>query len=144
VTDDAKVDPPPANEEPEAVGPQPPAAAPEPTGDALLDALWSRVMQAWDDEKPHHALLEYALREQRLPDVAGRYRAVKDTDPARAERAKKKLDGIVIAATQMLMAMKTPPPQRKVPAWITVLAAIVTASLLAYLTWGLVFHPHAR
>ena len=55
-------------------------------GDAILDALWSRVLEAWDDDKPHHALLEYAIREQRLPDVAGRYRTVKERDAEKAAR----------------------------------------------------------
>jgi hypothetical protein len=89
-------------------------AATEPT-EAALDALWSRVLEAWDDDKPHHALLEYALRMQKLPDVAGRYRALKEKDAEKAARAQKKLDGIVVAATQMLMSMKSPPDKGKVP-----------------------------
>jgi hypothetical protein len=104
--------------------------------DAMLDALWARVVEAWDDDKPHHALLEYAIREQKLPDVAGRYRKIKDLEPVRAERAQKKLDGIVIAATQMLMAMKSPPAQTKVPAWITWTAFLVSTVILGWLTWS--------
>ncbi len=109
-------------------------------GDALLEALWARVVEGWDDDKPHQALLEYALREQKLPDVAGRYRKVKDTEPARAERAQKKLDGIVIAATQMLMAMKTEPARQKVPGWVTMLAFFVSALILGWLTWSVMKH----
>ena len=105
--------------------------------DALLAALWDRATAAWDDDKPHQALLEYALREQKLPELAGRYRVVKDTDPERAARAQKKLDGIVIAATQMLMAMKTPVERAKVPLSMTLTAFAVTAVLIGWLTYAL-------
>ena len=112
--------------------------APE-AGEAILDSLWSRVLEAWDDDKPHHALLEYALRAQKLPEVAGRYRAVKETEPEKAVRAQKKLDGIVIAATQMLMAMKSPPDRFKLPPAITATFFAVSMLLLAWLGYA-VFH----
>ena len=70
------------------------AAQSEPA-EVALDALWNRVMQAWDDDKPHHALLEYALRAQKLPDVAGRYRAVKEKDAEKAARAQKDRKSVV-------------------------------------------------
>jgi hypothetical protein len=108
--------------------------------DAMLEALWARVVEAWDDDKPHHALLEYAIREQKLPDVAGRYRKVKDAEPERAARAQKKLDGIVIAATQMLMAMKTPAPTTKAPPWLTLTAFFVSVVLLGWLAWSMFRH----
>jgi hypothetical protein len=107
--------------------------------DPLLETLWSRVLEAWDEDKPHHALLEYAIRAQKLPDVAALYRTTKERDPARAERAQKKLDGIVIAATQMLMAMKTSPERTKVPLPVTLTAFAVSLFLLSWLTY-LVFH----
>jgi hypothetical protein len=74
--------------------------------DAILDALWNRVLDAWDDDKIHASLLEHAIRNQQLPDLAGRYRAL-EKDEAKAPLAKKKLDGIVVAATQMLFATKS-------------------------------------
>ncbi len=49
---------------------------------------------------PHQAALTYALQTERLPDIAGRYRALLD-DPEEGARAKKKIDGIVVAATQL-------------------------------------------
>jgi len=89
--------------------------------DALLEALWARVMDAWDEEKPHHAL-------------AGRYRAVKENDPEKAARAQKKLDGIVIAATHLLMAMKTPASPHKVPTWVTATAFVICMILIGWVT----------
>jgi hypothetical protein len=102
--------------------------APEP----ILDALWSRALEAWDDDKPHQALLEYALREQKLPEVAGRYREIKEKDAEKAARAQKKLDGIVIAATQMLTAMKSP-ERTRIPPALTAAVLGVGFLLLAWL-----------
>ena len=99
--------------------------------DPLLEALWERCLAAWDDDKPHAAILEHALREQRLPDLAGRYRALVD-DAEKGARAKKKLDGIVAAATQMLMSMKTP-ARTKIPWQWTATFGLICAVLLFWL-----------
>ena len=111
----------------------------EPGGDALFEALWTRVLEAWDDDKPHAALLEHALRSERLPDLAGRYRSLKN-DPEKGARAQKKIDGIVVAATQMLMATKTP-TRTKTPWQWSVSAMIVFAIVCAWLFYKL-FIPH--
>jgi hypothetical protein len=106
--------------------------------DAVLEALWKRVLEAWDDDKTHAALLDHALREQRLPDIAGRYRALVD-DAEKGAVARKKLDAIVGAATQMLLSMKTPKPG-KVPLSITLSAVGICAILLSWLAWALFGH----
>jgi hypothetical protein len=106
--------------------------------DAVLEALWTRVLEAWDDDRTHTALIDHALRTQRLPEAAGHYRALSE-DPEKGAVARKKLDAIVLAATQMLMAMKTPRPG-KVPLPITLSAAGICATLLAGLAWALWGH----
>jgi hypothetical protein len=126
------------SDQPEESKPTPAPAAPE-ADERILDALWGRVLEAWNDDKPHHALLEYALRAEKLPDVAGRYRALKDTDAEKAARAQKKLDAIVIAATQMMMAMKSPPDRFKIPPPITAALFGITVLLVAWLGYA-VFH----
>jgi hypothetical protein len=103
--------------------------------DPVLEALWDRAVAAWDDDKPHAALLEHALRAQALPELAGRYRALTG-DPQRGAAAKKKLDLIVVTATQSLMAMKTPKPAR-IPLPITLSAFGVCFLLLGWLAWAL-------
>ncbi len=103
--------------------------------DAIFDALWARVLDAWDDDKPHRALLEHALRAEKLPDLAGRYRALKD-DPDKGVRAQKKIDGIVAAATQLLMATKMP-PRTKTPWQWTASAAIMFALVSSWLFYEL-------
>jgi hypothetical protein len=89
-----------------------PAAAE--TDDLVFETLWGRVLEGWDDDKPHAAILDYALRSQRLPDLAGRYRALKD-DPVKGMRANKRVDALVLAATQMMLSAKTPPYKRPPP-----------------------------
>jgi hypothetical protein len=115
-----------------------PEADEQQEGDAILEALWARVLEAWDEDKTHAALLDHALRTQALPAIAGKYRALVD-DPDRGALAKKKLDGIVVAATQMLMSMKTP-PVGKTPLPITLSAAGVSFLLLAWLAWAVWGH----
>ena|SRR5579862_2031209 len=106
-----------------------------PASDPILDALWDRVVSVWDDDKVHAALLDHALRTQSLPELAGRYRSLV-SDPTRGPLAKKRLDVIVIAATESLWSMKTPKPG-KVPLPITLSAFGVCAFLLAWLAWTL-------
>lgn len=107
--------------------------------DAVFEALWKRVLEAWDDDKPHGAILEHALKSEKLPDLAGRYRALKD-DAEKGARAQKKIDAIVLAATQMMLATKTP-PRTKTPWQWTAAAALTFALVSAWLFWQL-FVPH--
>jgi hypothetical protein len=106
--------------------------------DPVLEALWKRVLEAWDDDKTHAALLDHAMRAQALPEIAGRYRALGE-DPVKGPVAQKRLDAIVLAATQMLLSMKTPKPG-KTPLSITLSAAGVAALLLGWLAWELWGH----
>lgn len=105
--------------------------------DAVLEALWKRTLEAWDDEKTHAACLEHALREKQLPNLAGRYRALRD-DPERGPIAKQRIDAILQAATQMLFTMKTPKPT-KTPAWLFWSALLTCAVMLFYVAYAL-FH----
>ena len=132
----------PRGSEPEvarAVDPEPPpekgapALPAEEPQDALFEALWKRVLESWDDDKPHVAILEHAVRNERMPELAGRYRAQKEI-PGREERAKKKLDGIIVAATQMLMATKTERPE-KAPWQITAAVGVVCVVVLVWVAF---------
>jgi hypothetical protein len=103
--------------------------------DPVLEALWSHVLEAWEDERAHAVLLDHALYAEALPEVAGRYRKLVD-DPDKGPLAKKRLDAIVVAATGLLLSMKTPGPG-KVPLSITLSALGVCTLLLMWLAWAL-------
>ena len=102
--------------------------------DVVFETLWTRVLEAWDEDKPHQAILEYALRSERLPDLAGRYRVLKE-DPEKGERAKQRIDALVNAATQMMLSMKTP-PRVKPPISLTLTAFVIAALMMAFLAWA--------
>lgn len=106
-------------------------------GDPLFEALWTRALEAWDDEKVHAALLEHALRQEALPTLASRYRALL-ADEAKGTLAKKRIDALVAAATQMLFAVRTPKPQG-IPWPVTAAAGVISLGLLlwvAHLVFG--------
>jgi hypothetical protein len=105
--------------------------------DPLLDTLWKQVLDAWDEDKRHGALLEYAVRGGKLPDLAGLYRSLRE-DPDKGKRAQKQLDAIVLSATQMMLAMKSP-ERTKVPLPITLSAAGIFVAMLLFLAYAL-FH----
>jgi hypothetical protein len=107
--------------------------------DPILEALWQRTLEAWDDEKRHAALLEHALREKELPNLAGRYRALRDDDEKGAI-AKKRIDAILNAATQMLFTMKTPKPT-KTPSWLFWSALLTCAVMLLYVAYAMMHRP---
>ena len=100
-----------------------------------LEALWKRALEAWDDDAVHAALLDHALRAEALPEIAGRYRALLE-DAEKGPQARKRLDAIVLAATTMLLSMKTPAPG-KVPLSITLSAAGICLFLLLGLWWAM-------
>ena len=107
-----------------------------PAADALFEELWTRVLSSWEDDKVHGALLEYALRAERLADAAGRYRALSD-DPEKGPRAKKRIDAIVVAATQLMMATKTE-PRSKPPSRLMSAALVVSFALILMLAYSIV------
>lgn len=109
--------------------------------DPIMGALWTRALEAWDDDKVHLALLDHAMRTRNLPDLAGRYREVKDSgDEAKLPQAKKRLDAIVVAATHMLLAMKSPPRQG-VPRSITMSVVGICFVLVGLVAYAIL---HAR
>ena len=105
--------------------------------DPVLEALWRRALERWQDAGAHAALLDHALRSRSLPEIAGRYRALVD-DPEKGPAARKQLDQLVVAATEMLVSTRTPKPG-KVPLPITLSAFGICALMLGWLAialWG--------
>jgi hypothetical protein len=107
----------------------------EETSAGALETMWARALDAWDDDGVHAAILQYALRTEALPELAGRYRALLG-DPSRAPFAQKRIDAIVVAATQMLVSQKTP-AAGKTPLSITLSAVGVALFLLGWLGWAM-------
>jgi hypothetical protein len=106
--------------------------------DVVFAALWTKVLASWEEDKPHQAALSYAIEHEMLPEIAGRYRKLFD-DPEKGARAKKKVDGIVVAATQLMLATKTP-PREKVPWTWTASVAVVMVLVISFLAYKLFVH----
>jgi hypothetical protein len=100
-----------------------------------LDALWERVLEAWDDDKTHAALLEHAVLSGALPELAARYKELSG-DPEKGVLAKKRLDAIVQTATQMLLSTRMPRPGR-IPLPITLSAVGVCLALIVWVAYEL-------
>jgi hypothetical protein len=117
----------------ESLKPESEAAFAEPSDDLVFDTLWGRVESAWDEEKSHSAFVDYALRAQKLPDAVARYKSLKD-DPEKGAIAKKKMEAIAFAATQMLFATKTP-RDTKIPPSITLSAVAIAITVFGAITY---------
>jgi hypothetical protein len=104
--------------------------------DPALEALWKRVVDAWEDEAAHAAFLEHCRRAERLVEAAVRYRGMVG-DHARSAVAKKKLDQVLILAmTELdLSRQKERKPAASHAASYTLIAFFVVATigLLAYM-----------
>ena len=104
----------------------------------VFDALWTGVINDWDNEERHHRFLDHARQDgAALLEAAARYRKLKD-DEERGPVAEKRLAAIVFLATQEMLAQKSE-PRKTPPRWVTALAVGVCLGLL-----GWVFMAYAR
>jgi hypothetical protein len=101
----------------------------------VLDALWTGVVNGWDDDDRHRKFLDHARETGALMEAARRYGSLRD-DPERGEAAKKRLGAIALIATNELYATKTAAPVRRIPSWLVAVAATICAALLAWAAWA--------
>jgi hypothetical protein len=109
-----------------------------PSNHPVLEALWERAESDWDNEAPHRALLEWAVQQEQLPELAGRYRALVDSE-ARGAMAQRRLDAIFGAALVLLHATTQ---QDRVPAdsshrVLLALASVLAIAVASGLAWVL-------
>ncbi len=104
----------------------------------VFDALWTGVVNGWDQDDRHRKFLEHVARIHAFTEAAKRYGALKD-DATRGEEAKKRLSAVSLLATQELLATKTPSRGKGPPGWLWALGTAVCLGLLgwaAYAYWG--------
>jgi hypothetical protein len=101
------------------------------SADAIVfRALWSGVVNDFDNDERHAKFLDHAHRTDRLLDAARRYSTLKD-DPELGAQAKKRLEAISMLATHAMLATKTA-RRTQLPAWLYVLTVVVCTSLLGW------------
>jgi hypothetical protein len=108
---------------------------PTPADLAVLDALWSGVVNGWHDDDRHRKFLDHAREIGGLTEAARRYGSLRD-DPERGQLARKRLAAIALLATNELYATKTNRPPRKVPAWLVWSAVFICVVLLGWAAWA--------
>jgi len=99
--------------------------------DPVLEALWKRVTDNWDDARAHEAFLNHCQENALLGEAAARYRPFA-TDEVRGEFARKRLEAITLLATSALMAQRTE-RRRGIPRWMTGAVALACAVVMVYL-----------
>ena len=107
--------------------------------DPHLDSLWHDLEGAFDDEPLHAAFLDYCAMTQQLGEAAARYReeahrAAEAGETPRAEKAKKRLDGVLIYAMHQIDRA----PRTEPDAWprkARILGVVVGVLLTAVGIW---------
>lgn len=92
--------------------------------DAVLEALWAKVIENFDDDAAHQRFLEHCRQSGQLLEAATRYRAHKaDTNDAEID---KRLSAIAIYAMAELESKRAEPKGRNP------LALLATALVVAF------------
>jgi hypothetical protein len=99
-------------------------------GDPTFAALWTQVLEHWDDEKAHGAFLRHCQDTEQLGLAAARYAEARSAENRRAS-ADKKLEAVTILATSSLLATKAE-KRRGLPRWLTSVAVVAFVALAAY------------
>lgn len=91
---------------------------------------------AWDDDDVHRRFVALCESQGALAEAGRRYRAVRDTDPARSASAEKRIDYVLAAAMRSMEVARTPPAAAKSAARtvsIVVALSVVVLALMALL-----------
>ena len=110
------------------------AGEPAPLAHPLLDALWKKVEESWDDEAAHARFLDAAVEERALDLAAARYRAAQDRSPDDA-RAHAGLERAGLLATQI--QMQAEPVLGPSARWLKLVGLAAAALLLMATMWVL-------
>ena len=103
--------------------------------DPVLEALWKKVLENWNDDAAHRAFIDYCQTQDRLVEAAVRYRGMKG-DHERGASAEKRLGAITVLAMTKLEALRSPDRRGRNRSLAYVLIAVfiaATIGLLAYL-----------
>jgi hypothetical protein len=98
--------------------------------DPVLEALWKRVVDGWEDDAAHGMFLEHCQSTDRLLEAAVRYRGMTG-DRERGPSAEKRLKGVAILAMASLEASRTSPGEARKNAGRWTLIVVFTAASIA-------------
>ncbi len=98
--------------------------------DPLLEALWKKVIDDWDNDAAHGQFLRHCQSTEQLAEAALRYAGMRG-DRDRGPAAKKRLDAVSVLATSSLFAVQS---QRSpgLPRWFAVTALLIFGAFGGY------------
>ena len=102
--------------------------------DPVLEALWKKVVDDWEEERVHSAFLEHTRSTNQLLEAAVRYRGMVG-DHARGPSAEKRLQVIAVLAMAALETQRSAPPRgraRLVVQLVFLVVSVVTSLFLLY------------
>ncbi len=103
-------------------------------GDETLEEAWAAVDEGWDDDDAHKRFIAVCDAIGRLDEAGARYRAVKESEPERAEEAQRRIDQVVTRALLTLQSQRVEPsdePRRRL-FWVSV---VVFLAILLTTMW---------
>lgn len=106
-------------------------------GDDPIETAWQTLVADWDDEGAHKKFLALCQATDQLGEAGRRYRAVKDANDARAERAQAQIDQVLGLAMQNLADLKTEPPPKRTKSIMFLVAFAVSASIIIGSLWAM-------
>jgi hypothetical protein len=74
---------------------------------------WQEVDRNWADDAAHRRFIAFCAAQGALDQAGGRYRRVRDSDPARRAEAARRIDAVLAAAIQNMNLARTERPQRR-------------------------------
>ena len=96
----------------------------------MLEALWKKVLDHWDDDAAHGKFLEYCQTSEQLAEAASRYAGMRG-DRERSAAAQKKLEAVSLLATSSLLASKGDRLPH-LPKWFTVAVLLLFSAFGGY------------
>jgi len=108
-------------------------------GDESLEEAWAQVDEGWGDDGSHKRFIAVCDAIGRLDEAGARYRAVRESDPQRAEEAERRIDQIVARALATLQAQRVEPPERSRRGlfWLSVLVFLAILLTTMWMIRGL-------
>jgi len=91
-------------------------------GDETLEEAWAEALESWDEDDAHKRFIAVCDAIGRLDEAGARYRAVKESDPERAQEADRRIDQVLGRALATLQSKRVEPseePRRRL-FWVSV------------------------
>jgi hypothetical protein len=101
--------------------------------DDPIESAWHEVLAQWEDERAHKAFVLLASSTGCLAEAGRRYREVQESDPARADVAKRETDRILALALQGLTTLKSEPPRTSKALLMAIAFAVMSALIISAL-----------